>query len=75
MAKAQTFTCNTCATVHKKWSGRCDGCGAWNTIVEDAPLSAGPAKKSLGAKRGAAVLLTDLKTLEDPPPRTRSVCT
>jgi DNA repair protein RadA/Sms len=72
MAKAQTFTCSTCATVHSKWTGRCDGCGAWNTIVEDTPLSAGPAKKSLGSKRGSSVVLTDLSTKETPPPRTQS---
>ncbi|MGR3661481.1 MAG: DNA repair protein RadA [Paracoccaceae bacterium] len=72
MAKAQTFSCSTCATVHSKWTGRCEGCGAWNTIVEDTPLSAGPAKKSLGAKRGSPVILTDLTTKETPPPRTKS---
>jgi DNA repair protein RadA/Sms len=72
MAKAQTFSCTTCATVHSKWTGRCDGCGAWNTIVEDTPLSAGPAKKSLGSKRGTSVTLTDLTTKETPPPRTQS---
>jgi DNA repair protein RadA/Sms len=72
MAKAQTFTCSTCATVHSKWSGRCDGCGAWNTIVEDSPLSSGPAKKSLGSKRGSSIVLTDLTTKETPPPRTKS---
>lgn len=72
MAKAQTFSCSTCATVHSKWTGRCEGCGAWNTIVEDTPLSAGPAKKSLGSKRGSSVILTDLTTKEAPPPRTES---
>ncbi|MCK0139060.1 DNA repair protein RadA [Aliiroseovarius sp. F47248L] len=71
MAKApKTFTCNVCGASSSKWSGRCEGCGAWNTIVEDAPLSAGPASKSLGGKRGAAITLTDLSTEEAPPPRT-----
>lgn len=63
------FTCSSCGTVHKKWQGRCDGCGAWNSIVEDAPLSAGP--KSLGAK-GRSIPLTDLATEEAPPPRAGS---
>jgi DNA repair protein RadA/Sms len=72
MAKLETFTCTACGAAHSKWTGRCDGCGAWNTIVQEAPLSAGPAKKSLGAKRGAEIELSDLATVETPPPRTRS---
>jgi DNA repair protein RadA/Sms len=74
MAKAQTnFTCSACGAVYTKWSGRCDGCGDWNTIVEEKPLStSGPAKKTLGGMRGKKVPLTDLSTQEDPPPRTAS---
>ncbi|MFB9150558.1 DNA repair protein RadA [Roseovarius ramblicola] len=65
-----TFTCTACGAGHARWSGRCDACGAWNTIQEEAPLSAGPAGRSLGARRGAAIALTDLATEEAPPPRT-----
>lgn len=72
MAKVQNFTCSACGATHSKWSGRCDECGDWNTIVEAKPLSAGPAKKSLGAKRGRSVILGDLSTTETPPPRTQS---
>jgi len=72
MAKTPSFTCTACGAVHSKWSGRCDACGEWNTITEEAPLSAGPASKSLGAHRGKAVTLSDLSTEEAPPPRTAS---
>ena len=72
MAKSNSFTCNACGASFNKWSGRCDACGAWNTIVEEAPLSAGPASKSLGGKRGSPIKLTDLATEEAPPPRTNS---
>ena len=72
MAKSMTFTCTACGATASKWSGRCEACGAWNTITEEAPLSAGPAKKSLGAARGARIQLTDLATQEPPPPRTGS---
>jgi DNA repair protein RadA/Sms len=35
MAKAKTqFVCQNCGAVHSKWSGRCDNCGEWNTLVE-----------------------------------------
>ena len=52
--------------MHSKWSGRCDDCGAWNSISEDAPLSAGPKSKGLGANRGKVVTLSDLNS-EDAP--------
>jgi DNA repair protein RadA/Sms len=67
-----TFTCTACGATHARWSGRCDACGAWNTIAEEAPLSRGPRGQSLGAARGAALSLTDLSTEEAPPPRTCS---
>ena len=63
------FTCNACGAVHRKWSGKCDSCGAWNSITEEAPLSTGP--KSLGSK-GKPVPLTDLATQEAAPPRASS---
>jgi len=66
---APSFTCTACGAVHRKWAGKCDACGAWNSIVEEAPLSSGP--KSLGAK-GRNIPLTDLATEEQPPPRAAS---
>jgi DNA repair protein RadA/Sms len=66
---SQSFTCSSCGAAHRKWAGRCDACGAWNSIVEEAPLSAGP--KALGAKR-RTIALTDLATEEAPPPRASS---
>src|SRR5262245_40753742 len=30
-----TFACTECGTTAAKWAGRCDGCGEWNTIVEE----------------------------------------
>ncbi|PIR39524.1 MAG: DNA repair protein RadA [Alphaproteobacteria bacterium CG11_big_fil_rev_8_21_14_0_20_39_49] len=36
MAKSNTsFICQECGTVHKKWSGMCSGCNAWDSIVEE----------------------------------------
>ncbi len=72
MAKTGSFICSSCGAVHSRWSGRCDSCGEWNAIVEEAPLSTGPKSKSLGARRGTPLALSDLAAKEDPPPRTRS---
>jgi len=74
MAKSPvaSFTCTACGAVHRKWAGRCNACGAWNSIVEEAPLSAGPGARSLGSARGRTIPLTTLAAAEPPPPRTRS---
>ena len=41
MAKtAAQFVCQECGGVHRKWAGRCDTCGAWNSIVEEASATA-----------------------------------
>ncbi|MFN8052813.1 MAG: DNA repair protein RadA [Acidimicrobiales bacterium] len=29
------YACLECGTVTPKWAGRCDGCGEWNTVVEE----------------------------------------
>ncbi len=74
MAKSPSsaFTCSACGAVHKKWSGKCDACGEWNSIVEEKPLSAGPGSKSLGAHKGKRIPLSTLAHEEAPPPRTLS---
>jgi DNA repair protein RadA/Sms len=73
MAKPVTrFICSACGTAHKKWAGRCDSCGEWNSIVEEAPLSTGPGTKALGAMKGKGMALTDLTTQEAAPPRVGS---
>jgi DNA repair protein RadA/Sms len=69
MKQIAAFTCTVCGAAYRKWAGKCDACGGWNTIVEEAPLSTGP--KSLGAK-GRQIPLTDLATEEAPPVRASS---
>ncbi|MCH8167944.1 MAG: DNA repair protein RadA [Proteobacteria bacterium] len=74
MAKvAISLVCRECGVTHRKWSGRCDACGAWNSIEEDLGLSAaGPAARTLGARKGRAVPLSPLSSEEAPPPRRSS---
>ncbi len=72
MARSPSFVCNECGASAPKWSGRCDACGAWNSLVEEASRASGPASKTLGGRRGAALALSDLATREAPPARVRS---
>ncbi|MEM9011785.1 MAG: DNA repair protein RadA [Pseudomonadota bacterium] len=66
------FVCTACGARHKKWAGRCDSCGAWNTVEEEAPLTTGAGAKSLGAGRGRQIALTSLSAAEAPEARIRS---
>ncbi len=37
MVKAKTsFVCQQCSASFSKWSGRCDNCGSWNSLIEQA---------------------------------------
>ncbi|MFT4795635.1 MAG: DNA repair protein RadA/Sms [Paracoccaceae bacterium] len=68
--KSSNFVCNGCGALSTKWAGRCDACGAWNSVEEQQALSAaGPAGKTLGAARGRRVTLSALSGTEPAPPR------
>ncbi|MFW5641304.1 MAG: DNA repair protein RadA [Roseicyclus sp.] len=66
------FVCSACGSMTSKWAGRCESCGEWNTIAEEAPLSEGPTAKGLGAAKGRRMALSDLRAEEAPPPRRSS---
>jgi DNA repair protein RadA/Sms len=41
--KARTvFRCTECGADHPKWAGRCDVCGAWNSLVEEVAVRSAP---------------------------------
>jgi predicted ATP-dependent serine protease len=55
MAKTQkTFVCGNCGSSYRKWQGKCEDCGEWNTIEEEAAAVSG-APKGLSGKKGATV--------------------
>jgi DNA repair protein RadA/Sms len=33
------FCCQTCGTLYPKWTGQCNGCQEWNTIVEEINIA------------------------------------
>ena len=60
MAKAATqYVCQSCGTVSAKWSGRCDSCGAWNTLVEEQVQTAVPGGLR-GSGKGRSLAMTQL---------------
>jgi len=53
MAKPRShYVCQSCGTVTARWSGRCEACGAWNSIVEEAASEGTPGGLAKGGKRG-----------------------
>jgi DNA repair protein RadA/Sms len=70
MAKLSSqFTCQTCGTVHSKWSGRCDNCGEWNAIVEESTEAPASGAKGKALPRGRPSRLFGLKGEMAAPPR------
>jgi DNA repair protein RadA/Sms len=71
MARAQPrYVCQECATVHARWVGKCEGCGAWNSLVEEASQEAPP--KGLGGKgigKTRSVDFVALRGTVEPTPR------
>jgi DNA repair protein RadA/Sms len=44
MAKnAPVFACQNCGSIYGRWQGKCDACGAWNSIAMESASAAGPA--------------------------------
>ncbi|MBN9347581.1 MAG: DNA repair protein RadA [Devosia sp.] len=62
MAKAKlAYVCQSCGTTHVRWQGRCEGCGEWNSIVEeqvDSGIGAGPKAATANGRPIALVPLS-----------------
>ena len=63
MAKSKTsYVCQSCGAVYSRWAGKCDGCGEWNTMVEEV-AGGGAVPKGMSAKKGRKI---DFVSLNDP---------
>jgi DNA repair protein RadA/Sms len=63
VARAQNFVCQSCGAAAARWAGRCDACGAWNTLFEE-----GAAASARGGRKGRLFVIESLKgqSLEAP---------
>lgn len=69
---SRTFTCQSCGAVTSRWSGRCESCGEWNTITEEAAESSGVAGgplKLVGKTKGRHIALVPMAGETAEPPR------
>jgi DNA repair protein RadA/Sms len=61
------YACQQCGATHAKWTGRCEACGAWNSLVEELARESPPAGLDRrGGRRIGFVGLTGESAL---PPR------
>jgi DNA repair protein RadA/Sms len=60
VARAQArFVCQECGAAHAKWAGRCEACGGWNSLVEEAVRESAPKGLSGGKGRKLAFVGLD----------------
>jgi len=65
--KSTQFNCQECGASHRKWSGQCDSCGAWNTLIEEAVPQSAP--KGLKPGKGRKVGFVGMQGEAARPPR------
>lgn len=67
MVKAKSrYVCQNCGASFVKWAGRCENCGEWNTLVEQAGVVETEAKTALarGKVSGKALEAVLINTIE-----------
>jgi len=78
MARLQPrFVCQQCGAAHPKWTGRCDGCAAWNSLIEELPREGPPSGLAKGGsirdrRSGRALGFVGLTGPSVLPPRQRT---
>ena len=65
MAKARSnFVCQNCGASYPKWTGKCENCGEWNTLVEQAPSSdGGSSAVARSASRGKVLKAQSMRSI------------
>src|ERR1700681_3152319 len=55
-ARTQNYVCQNCGAAYVRWSGRCEACGEWNTLVAE-----GAAASVRASKKGRLFVVEPLK--------------
>ena len=60
------YVCQNCGASFVKWAGRCENCGEWNTLLEQAPSAETESKTALsrGAVSGKKLEAVSINTIE-----------
>ena len=66
-ARTQNYVCQNCGAAYVRWSGRCEACGEWNTLVAE-----GAAASSRASRKGRLFNVETLKGESQEAPRVSS---
>ncbi len=66
------YVCQSCGAVHPKWSGRCDACGSWNSLVEEVQAAPPGAMAPSKASKGRGLAFETLESETPEPPRIKT---
>jgi DNA repair protein RadA/Sms len=66
---AAQFICSACGSVFPKWAGKCEACGAWNTLEENAAVKSLPGGLKSSAASSKKIEFFGLEGQSPPPPR------
>ncbi len=64
MVKSRSqFVCQNCGTSYGKWTGKCENCGEWNTLVEQAVIGVGKSAVAKSAASGRVLTPQTLRSI------------
>ena len=64
MAKARSnFVCQNCGTSYPKWTGKCENCGEWNTLVEQVVETKGASAVARSHSRGKVLKPQSMRSI------------
>ena len=64
MVKSKTqFICQNCGTSYPKWTGKCENCGEWNTLVEQTVASIGKSAVAKSVRSGSVLIPQTMQSI------------
>ncbi len=63
---APSFICQTCGAAYNRWQGKCDACGEWNTLVEEAAGGVGTTPAAIRSRRKGRLITLESLAGESP---------
>jgi DNA repair protein RadA/Sms len=70
MAKDKaSYVCQACGAVSPRWQGKCESCGAWNTILEETAAAAAVPAAQRTRRKGRSIVLEPLAGKGEEAPR------
>ena len=65
MAKARSnFVCQNCGASYPKWTGKCENCGEWNTLVEQIVETKGASAVARSHSRGKILKPQSMRSID-----------